>query len=179
MIVVSCEHGLERGDDLVCARLWPPILFPKIPGPQIHQRLRKQRGRIIILGESLRHRSHGLCVSFVESLAFGPLSAHISCDQCLDVGLFPWSGAIRQSPSLLDHLDGAMFVFLLHRTIDIGAECQSNSPIGHGRLRIEMRRSLKRPNGFFMIERINESEPLIEIPLGLLRCGSDGMMERT
>ena len=74
VIGVSREHGLECGDDLVCARLWPPIRFPKIPGPQIHQRFRKQRGRIIILGELLRHRSHGLRIGLIESLALGPSS---------------------------------------------------------------------------------------------------------
>ena len=84
---------------------------------------------------------------------------------------------VCQLPSLLDHLDGATFVFLLHRTIDVRAERQRNSPIGHSRLRILLGRSFKRPNRFFMVEGIDESEPLIEITLGLFRCGGDGMVE--
>ena len=87
VIGILQEHGLERGDDLLCARLWSPIRFPEIPRPQIHQRFRKQRGRIAIFGKSLCHRSHSLRISFIESLALDPLSAHIPRDQGLDVGL--------------------------------------------------------------------------------------------
>jgi hypothetical protein len=42
-----------------------------------------------------------------------------------------------------------------------------------------MGRSLKRPDRFFVVEGVDESESLIEIPLGLFRCGRDGMVEGT
>ena len=179
VIGVLREHGLERGDDLVGARLWSSIRLPQVPGTQIHERFCKQRGSIGILGELLRHRSHGLRIGLIESFALGPLPAHVPCDQRVDVGLLPGSGAVCHSPSLLDHLDGAMFVFLLHHTINVGAERQRNSPIGHGRLRILLGRSFKRSDRFFVVEGIDESEPLIEIALGLFRCGGDGMVEGT
>ncbi len=67
--------------------------------------------------------------------------------------------------------------FLLHRTIDVGAERQRNPPIGHRRLRILLDCCLKRPDRFFVVEGIDESESLIEILLGLFRCGGDGMVE--
>ena len=43
---------------------------------------------------------------------------------------------------------------------------------------IPVDRSLEGPDRFFMVEGLYESEALIEIPLGLLRCGGDRMVER-
>ena len=39
--------------------------------------------------------------------------------------------------------------------------------------RIPVRSRLKRSDRFFVVERIDESEPLIKITLGLFRCGGD------
>ena len=143
VIGVPREDGLERGDDLVGALLRSPIRLPQIPGPQIHQRFRKQRSRIRVLGELLRHQSHGLRIGLIESLPLGPLPAHVPCDQGFDVSFLSGSSAVCQLPSLLDLLDGATFVLLLHCTIDVRAERQRNSPIGHGRLWILLGRCFK------------------------------------
>ena len=70
-----------------------------------------------------------------------------------------------------------MFGCLPHGAIDVGAECQRHPPIGHRRLRILLDCRLKRPDRLFMVEGIHKSQPLIEIPLGLFRCGSDGVVE--
>ncbi len=87
VIGVPRKHGLKCGDDLIRTGLRSPIRFPEVPGPQIHHRFRKQRGRIGIIGVPLRHRSHGLRIGLIESLALGPFPAHIPCGQRLDVGL--------------------------------------------------------------------------------------------
>ena len=59
-----------------------------------------------------------------------------------------------------------------------GPQRKGGAPIGHRRIRIEPRRLLKRPNGFVVIECVDQTNALIEIFLGRFRPGGDFNMVR-
>src|SRR5678815_4523204 len=122
MVGALREYGLQRRDDLLGARLWSPVLLPQIPGSEIHQRFRKQRGGIEVIGEPLHHQSHGFRIGLIETLTLHTLPAHVPRSQRLYIRLLPWNRVGCQPSGLLNHLDRTLFILLFHRAVDVGTE---------------------------------------------------------
>src|SRR4030095_5736534 len=64
----------------------------------------------------------------------------------------------------------------IHRCIDIWTERERYSPGTHGTRRIEPCSFFKGTDGFLVIERVVESETLVEVALCLWRACGDGVL---
>src|SRR5207248_10428993 len=68
-----------------------------------------------------------------------------------------------------------LFAIRIDVEVDVRSESESDAPISHPQIRIELRNALKRFDRRFMIEAVQIRHPLIEI---LLRLGTLGGADR-
>ena len=177
MIGIELQDSFERRHNLDGMALRLSLRRPIVPRLHIHHRFGIQGAGIGILGVVCPHFFHRVGIGGIEHLAFRIRVDGIANGERLDIRLFLRAHAGSQRVCPLNRFIGSLLGLAIHGQIDIGPERQCDSPVGHGRLRIEPRRLFERIDRFLMIERKDQSQPLVEILLRFGHGRGDGMVQ--
>src|SRR5262249_28647091 len=77
----------------------------------------------------------------------------------------------------LKSVPGAVVVLFVHGAIDVRAGGVGDAPPCHGAIGVGLYRAAERADGFGVVEREAERQALVEVTLGELGFGGDGVME--
>jgi hypothetical protein len=172
VIGIARQHALQRADDLLRARLRRALGRPEIPRPEVHHRVREERGSLEVAGESLRDVAHGVGVRTVEALALGGGVQGVTLGERVDERALRGSRGRGQSLRLLDGLARAFLALGIGGVVVVRPLGDREAPVAHRACGIESRSLAERPLRLVMVERVDEPQALIEPPLRR-RAGGD------
>ena len=98
--------------------------------------------------------------------------ARVARREGVDQRALPWRCGARQRLRLLHELEGVRLVVGLHQRVDVRAEHERLSPVGHGQAGVEAGRLAKGSSRLGVVEGIREVETLVDEPLGACLGGA-------
>ena len=181
-VVVACtgvarvgpQHALELGHDLAGPGIGlPGLLVPVVPRTLVHQRLGVQRRGVEVVGIPLHDLAHGHRVRRVERRARGRRDRRVPLRECADVGLFPRARMAEARLRLPETLVGREPRRRVHSGVHVRAVRVGHSPVAHGAVRVQPRGMGERADGLTVVEAVQQSHALVEVPLGEGDPGGD------
>ena len=152
------------------------VRLPEVPRPEVHQRVGEERGGVEVVGEALRHLAHGVGVRAVERGPVGRRRHRVPLRERLDDRALALRDAAGQDRGLLDGREGGLLPLGVGRAVVVRAVGQRDAPVAHRAGRIEAGRLAERAFGLDVVEGVHESQPLVEVGLGLTRGRRNGLV---
>src|SRR4029077_14099658 len=159
MVRVEYQDSIERGDDLIRARLRFAVWCPLIPRPQVHHCFSEKSADVWVLWIFFPHFGHGIGISAIQPAPI--FRMRISVTFC---------EGIYQRPLNRRRVPGILFSELKflprelrcgrwngHR-INVRTARERYTPMRHRAFRIEFRGLLKGPDGRAMIESVEKTK---------------------
>ncbi len=165
---IHFHDPLQRRDDLLGAGLRRAIRLPEIPRAQVHHRLGEESADVGVVRMGLPHSPHRVGVRGVEVRAILRLRIDVARRQRLDQRALDRACLVDARVRLLQRVPGrGRTIGRHHRVVDVRPVGDGDAPPRHRAIGVELGRGAKRANRLFVIEAVEEAEPLIEILLGL------------
>ena len=140
---------------------------PVVPGPDIHQRGRKQGPGVRIVRVALGQATHGLGIGAVQGVAVGAFRfGHIPGGQGFNIGPVVLAGISGQDDCLLHRGIRLSAAPIIHRCVDIWPQGQGQPPVSHGAAWVDLRHVSKGPNRLGVVEPVHQPQPLVKVALG-------------
>ena len=159
---IARQHGFERPDDVERAFRRCAGCRPELPRMEIHQALGVERRGIEIVRILFDQRPHRVLVLNGERLQVGFRIVRIALAERRHVGALVVRCAIGKLQGALHRFIRRLLTIGIDVLIDVRSERQRDSPLRHRRRRIELGGSRERSDRLFVIERVDERQPLIE-----------------
>ena len=165
MVRCAAQHALQRGDQLQRAWLRTTVTRPLVPGAQVQHRVGEDHLDVLI-GRVLRgHTPHGVRERAVSCRARGAGRLRITNSHRVNQGALPRRGVAFHPDRGTSGGERPRFHRWIHRQVDVGAERVGHAPVTERTGGIELDRALERSCGFIMVERVHQSQSLVEIAL--------------
>ena len=158
---VATQHTAQCGNRFGRFGIRFAIAHPVSPGTKIHQRFNKQGGCIQIVWIAFRQGAHCVGVGMVVAFAVRGV-CRVALGQRFYVVALARADVARQSLRVFYELARQCFVVGVHGRIDVGAQHQRLTPIGHRTVRIQSRRLGEGAAGFHVIETVRQIHALID-----------------
>src|SRR5438477_11354301 len=174
MAGVGPQDALELGHDLRGPGIrLPRLLVPVVPRTLIHQRLGVQRRRVQVVGVPLDDVAHGGRVGRIERRTLGGWDRRIPLREGVDVGPLPGARGPLAREGLLDGLVCRESSGGVHPRVHVWAVRVGHPPIAHGAVRVQLRGMVEGADGLAVVETVQQSHPLVEVPLSQGDRGRD------
>ncbi len=151
--------------------------IPERPRRPVHQRLCEQRANVWVIRECPIHLPHRVGIGVVPGIAvFGWRWRWTALcqrpNECLfNVGSIahPGEGGLGRRMGSFERLGHVGVTERLPGLVVVGAECVGDAPIGHGAIRVNLRRLLKASDRFLVVKAIAPDQAAIEPQLSFRR----------
>ena len=174
MVRIAVHDRFQHPDDFsrMAFRLGAAGL-PVIPRRQVHQRFRCEDGDLVVVGIALGDIHHGIGIGAVERTAVGGRIGCVALGQGFDQRLFVRPCRRRKLLGPHRRRHGGSGGGGIHRRVDVRSQHQRLAPVTHGASWIDLLCLAEGAARFGMVEAIGEPQSLVEVALGLGRCGRD------
>jgi hypothetical protein len=174
---VALQHRLENADDFFGPFVRRAVGLPQLPRVQIHQALGVQRGGVEIVRVYLDHIGHRVRVIDRQGFQVGFRVVRVALHQRIDVGALVGRRVGGERFRALRFFIGRELALGIDIEVDVGSECERDTPVRHRRRRVELGGAAERSDRFVVIETVDERQSLIEELLRVGTFGRDRMMK--
>ena len=166
----------QLAHDLVRAGVRRAVRPPVVPRAKVHQRFGVQCRGVEIVRVGARDGCHGARVERVECRPIGRWVRRVALRDGFDVRALLRRSVRHQRTRALHRRVRGHAARGVHGRVDVRTVGEGDPPVAHGARGIELGRALERADRFRVIEPVDESQALVEVPLGGRDLGGDGLV---
>ena len=169
MARVGLQHALELSHDLAGPGIGlARLLVPVVPRTLIHQRLGVQRRSVEVVGIPRHDLAHARCIGRVErrAIAGRDRGDRVPVRERSDVGPLPGARVPHARERLVQGLVCRNPRGRVHAGVDVRAVRVGYAPVAHGAVRIQLRGMVEGADSLTVVEAVQQSHALVEVPLG-------------